>query len=136
MVVIATPCPLLLAIPTAIIGAISLAARRAIIIKNPAVLEQIEKCRTLIFDKTGTLTYGRPKLTEVLCAEGFRAQAGAAACGQRGAIFQTPAGQRHCFGGESQEIAVLPVEQISERPGEGLRGSVAGHTVQITGRKR
>ena len=43
VVVIATPCPLLLAIPTAIIGAISLAARRAIIIKNPAVLEQIEK---------------------------------------------------------------------------------------------
>ena len=71
VVVIATPCPLLLAIPTAIIGAISLAARRAIIIKNPAVLEQIEKCRTLIFDKTGTLTYGRPKLTEVLCAEGI-----------------------------------------------------------------
>src|SRR5271165_4486656 len=44
VVVIATPCPLLLAIPTAIIGAISLAARRAIIIKNPAVLERIEKC--------------------------------------------------------------------------------------------
>ena len=71
VVVIATPCPLLLAIPTAIIGAISLAARRAIIIKNPTVLERISKCRTLIFDKTGTLTYGRPKLTEVICAEGF-----------------------------------------------------------------
>src|SRR5271165_7591910 len=71
VVVIATPCPLLLAIPTAIIGAISLAARRAIIIKNPAVLERIEKCQTLIFDKTGTLTYGRPTLTEVLCAHGF-----------------------------------------------------------------
>src|SRR5579883_1219676 len=63
VVVIATPCPLLLAIPTAIIGAISLAARRAIIIKNPAVLEQIENCQTLIFDKTGTLTYGRPVVT-------------------------------------------------------------------------
>ena len=72
VVVIATPCPLLLAIPTAIIGAISLAARRAIIIKNPAVLEQIEKCQTLIFDKTGTLTYGRPKVTEILCAPEFR----------------------------------------------------------------
>ena len=62
VVVIATPCPLLLAIPTAIIGAISLAARRAIIIKNPAVLEQIEKCQTLIFDKTGTLTIGKPEV--------------------------------------------------------------------------
>src|SRR5260370_2866674 len=67
VVVIATPCPLLLAIPTAIIGAISLAARRAIIIKNPAVLEQIEKCETLIFDKTGTLTYDLPTMTDLLC---------------------------------------------------------------------
>ncbi len=71
VVVIATPCPLLLAIPTAIIGAISLAARRAIIIKNPAVLEQVEKCQTLIFDKTGTLTYGRPTLTKLLRADNF-----------------------------------------------------------------
>src|SRR5213078_3839794 len=56
VVVVATPCPLLIAIPVAVIGAISLAARRGIIIKNPAVLEQIDSCRTFIFDKTGTLT--------------------------------------------------------------------------------
>jgi P-type E1-E2 ATPase len=68
VLVIATPCPLLLAIPVAVIGAISLAARRGIIIKNPAVLERIGRCTTLIFDKTGTLTYGRPTLTEILCA--------------------------------------------------------------------
>ena len=68
--VIATPCPLLIAIPVAIIGAISLAAKRGIILKNPAALEQIDNCRTLIFDKTGTLTYGKPVLTDVLCAEG------------------------------------------------------------------
>ena len=55
VVVVATPCPLLIAIPVAVIGAISLAARRGIIIKNPAVLEQVDRCRTLIFDKTGTL---------------------------------------------------------------------------------
>ena len=58
------------AIPVAIIGAISLSARRSIIIKNQAVLEQVGSCTTLIFDKTGTLTYGRPALTEVVCAEG------------------------------------------------------------------
>ena len=47
------------------------AAKRGIIIKNAAALEQIDNCRTLIFDKTGTLTYGKPVLTEVLCEEGF-----------------------------------------------------------------
>ena len=71
VLVIATPCPLLLAIPIAIIGSISLCARRAIIIKSPVVLEQIAECRTAIFDKTGTLTYGEPRLTEQLVARGF-----------------------------------------------------------------
>ena len=68
VLVIATPCPLLLAIPVAIIGAISIAATRGIIIKNPAMLERIGSCKTVIFDKTGTLTYGKPALTEILCA--------------------------------------------------------------------
>ena len=71
VLVVATPCPLLIAMPVAIIGSISLAARRSIIIKNPVVLEQIAGCRTAIFDKTGTLTYGEPSLTEQLIAPGF-----------------------------------------------------------------
>ena len=71
VLVIATPCPLLIAIPVAIIGSISLAARRSIIIRDPAVLERIGGCRTMIFDKTGTLTYGEPQLTEQHVAPGF-----------------------------------------------------------------
>ncbi|MEI6270053.1 MAG: HAD-IC family P-type ATPase, partial [Methylococcaceae bacterium] len=59
VLVVATPCPLLIGIPVTIISSISLAARREIIIKNPAILETIGTCRTAIFDKTGTLTYGR-----------------------------------------------------------------------------
>ena len=66
VLVIATPCPLLLAIPVAIIGAISLAATRGIIIKDPAMLERVDRCRTIIFDKTGTLTYVKPSLTGVV----------------------------------------------------------------------
>src|SRR6187401_1886088 len=71
VLVIATPCPLLIAIPIAIIGSISLCARRAIIVKSPVVLEQIAECRTAIFDKTGTLTYGEPTLTDQIVAPGF-----------------------------------------------------------------
>src|SRR5579859_4525096 len=69
--VIATPCPLLIAMPVGIIGAISLAAHRGIVIRNPAILEHIDTCRTLIFDKTGTLTQGKPVLTVILCLPGF-----------------------------------------------------------------
>src|SRR6185369_10803586 len=71
VLVVATPCPLLIAIPVAIIGGISLSARRGIIVRDPAVLEQIDTCRTVIFDKTGTLTYGEPQLSEQIVGAGF-----------------------------------------------------------------
>jgi cation transport ATPase len=136
VVVIATPCPLLLAIPTAIIGAISLAARRAIIIKNPAVLEQIERCQTLIFDKTGTLTYGRPTLTEVLCAEGYDLPQVLRLAGSLEQYSKHPLASAIVLEAKHKGIALLPVEKISERPGEGLRGTIEGRSVRITGRKK
>jgi heavy metal translocating P-type ATPase len=136
VVVIATPCPLLLAIPTAIVGAISLAARRAIIIKNPAVLERIEKCRTLIFDKTGTLTYGRPNLTEIICAEGFDRTAMLRYAASIEQYSKHPLASAMVAAGKKENIAALEVEHISERPGEGLLGTVGGRAIQITGRKK
>ncbi len=136
VVVIATPCPLLLAIPTAIIGAISLAARRAIIIKNPAVLEQLEKCRTLIFDKTGTLTYGRPKLTEVLCAEGFDRTGVLRFAASVEQYSKHPLASAIVSAAKQEQLDVLSVAHISERPGKGLLANVEGHSVQITGRNK
>lgn len=136
VVVIATPCPLLLAIPTAIIGAISLAARRAIIIKNPAILEQIEKCQTLIFDKTGTLTYGRPHVTTIVCAEGFDLTSVLQPAASLEQYSKHPLAAAIVTEARQQGIAVLPVDHISERPGEGLRGAIGGQRVQITGRQK
>ena len=136
VVVIATPCPLLLAIPTAIIGAISLAARRAIIIKNPAVLEQIEKCQTLIFDKTGTLTYGRPKVTEILCAPEFRRENVLQLVASAEQYSKHPLATAIVTAARQEHLQLLPVDQISERPGQGLRGNVAGHTLFVTGRNK
>jgi len=136
VVVVATPCPLLLAIPTAIIGAISLAARRAIIIKNPAVLEQIDSCQTLIFDKTGTLTYGRPKLTEIICAEGFERQDVLRLAASLEQYSKHPLAGAIAGEAQKQETKLLGVTELSEAPGEGLRGTVEGRTVRITGRKQ
>ena len=136
VVVVATPCPLLLAIPTAIIGAISLAARRAIIIKNPAVLEQIDSCRTLIFDKTGTLTYGRPTLTEIICAEGFDRQEVLLLAASLEHYSKHPLAGAIIGEAQKQEMKFLGVTELSEPPGQGLRGTVEGRTVRITGRKQ
>jgi len=136
VVVIATPCPLLLAIPTAIIGAISLAARRAIIIKNPAALEQIEKCNVLIFDKTGTLTYGKPTLSKVICAEGFEPTQVLQLAASLEQYSKHPLASAIIAHAKRQGIPMLHVKRISESPGEGLRGVISGESVLITGRKK
>jgi heavy metal translocating P-type ATPase len=136
VVVIATPCPLLLAIPTAIIGAISLAARRAIIVKNPAALEQIEKCNVLIFDKTGTLTYGKPTLSEVICAEGFEPTEVLQLAASLEQYSKHPLSGAIIAHAKRQGIPMLQVERISEPPGEGLHGVISGEFVLITGRKK
>jgi heavy metal translocating P-type ATPase len=134
VIVIATPCPLLIAIPVAILGAISLAAKRGIIVRNPASLERIDGCRTLIFDKTGTLTYGRPVLTEVVCANGYiRADVlGKAASVEQ--YSKHPLASAILTAAREAALPLHPVSSISEKPGAGLRGIVGGASVWITGR--
>lgn len=134
VVVIATPCPLLIGIPVAIIGGISLAARRGIIIKQPKILEQIEACETFFFDKTGTLTYGRPLLTDVVCRPGiknFDVLSYAAALEQ---YSRHPLATAILGAARAEEIPIEIPTGVSEKPGEGLSGNVAGHRIHLTGR--
>ncbi|MEO6201349.1 MAG: heavy metal translocating P-type ATPase [Cryobacterium sp.] len=65
VLVVATPCPLLISAPVAFMGGMSRAARNGIIVKGGGVLETIARARTVVFDKTGTLTHGQPALTAV-----------------------------------------------------------------------
>jgi heavy metal translocating P-type ATPase len=136
VVVVATPCPLLIAIPVAIIGAISTSARRGVIVKDPAALEQLTLCRTMILDKTGTLTYGRPELSAEIYGEGFsreRVLPVVAACERY---------SRHPLADPIQAAATragyaLPeVEWIREQPGGGLAARVGEGTLLITSRAR
>jgi heavy metal translocating P-type ATPase len=136
VLVIATPCPLLLAIPVAVIGAVSLSARRSIIIKNPAVLEQVGHCRTLIFDKTGTLTYGRPSLTEILCAPGTSREEVLRLTASLERYSKHPLSDAIVEAARQAGLAAEAVTEVSEKPGEGLRGTVAGRSVWITGRSQ
>ena len=139
VVVIATPCPLLIAIPVAIIGGISLGARRGIVIKNPKILEEIDACETFFFDKTGTLTYGRPALTEVVCPDGSddnektRALRYAASLEQ---YSRHPLAQAILSAANAEELALYVPAEVSEKAGQGLSGMVDGHRVHITGRKQ
>lgn len=136
VLVVATPCPLLIGIPVSIISSVSLAARRGIIIRDPAVLEKIATCQVAIFDKTGTLTCGQPSLTEVLPAAGLTPNQ----------VLQALASlerySRHPLAGAVQQaataagVALVDASAVSERPGEGLRGLLDGRQVQVTSRKK
>lgn len=136
VLVVATPCPLLIAIPVAIIGAISLSARRGIIIKDPAVLEKIETCRTAIFDKTGTLTYGEPKLTELIAAAGFTDEEVLQLVASIERYSKHPLSGAILDAAERGRLVLHEASEVSERPGEGLRGIAANRRIQITSRKK
>jgi heavy metal translocating P-type ATPase len=136
VLVVATPCPLLIAIPVAIIGAISLSARRGIIIKDPAVLEKIDTCRTAIFDKTGTLTYGQPKLTELAPGPGFSEQEVLGLVASLERYSKHPLARAILDAAQEAGLALLDANEIQEPPGEGLRGTVAGRSIQVTNRKK
>jgi heavy metal translocating P-type ATPase len=73
VLVVATPCPLLLAAPIAFMSGLSRVARRGVVVKGGAALEQLAAGRALLFDKTGTLTVGRPVLIDVITADGVDA---------------------------------------------------------------
>ena len=134
VLVIATPCPLLIAIPVAIIGSISLAARRSIVVKNPAVLEQITQCRTAIFDKTGTLTYGEPNLTEQLITPGFAQKEVLTLAASLELYSKHPLARAILGAAKAEGLRLQQASHVSEPPGQGLRGTVAGHEVQLTSR--
>lgn len=131
VLVVATPCPLLLAVPIAIVAGMSSCARRGILIKGGAMLERLAVARTLFFDKTGTLTGGQARLVGIESAAGIAqdevlrvaasldqmschaiAIAVVAAARQRGLVLSLP-------------------QAVSETPGAGLRGHVDGAAVAI-----
>jgi P-type E1-E2 ATPase len=136
VLVIATPCPLLIAIPVAVIGAVSLSARRGIITKNPAILEQLDTCRTFIFDKTGTLTYGKPTLTRIVCAPGFQENVALAAAASLERYSKHPLASAILEVAQHRGCALSPATRVSESPGERMRGTTNGLQILVTGRSK
>ena len=76
VLVVATPCPLILAAPIALVSGLSRAARIGVIVKGAGVIEQLGRARTVLFDKTGTLTLGSPEVERIVSLERRRADRG------------------------------------------------------------
>ena len=131
VLVVATPCPLLLAAPAAIASGLSRTARHGVVVKGGAALERLGQARTLIVDKTGTLTAGRPQVVDVVAAPGARADdvlRWAAAVDQMSshvlAAATVEAARTH--------RAELPrPTEVLERPGTGTEGVVEGRRIAV-----
>lgn len=135
VLVIATPCPLLIAIPVTIIGTISTAARRSILIRDPAILEQIGQCKTMIFDKTGTLTHGEPRLVEQSMVAGHDPKVVLRLAASLERYSKHPLAKPILAAAQGDGVELVAAERVSEQPGKGLTGAVLGHEVMITGRR-
>lgn len=134
VLVIATPCPLLIAIPVAIIGAISVGARRGIVIRDPSILEKLDSCKTLVVDKTGTLTYGKPSLTEIHCTTELSRSLLLQLAASLERYSKHPLATAVIEAAEEQKLDLLEVQEVSEAPGTGLRGKVADADLILTSR--
>ncbi len=131
ILVVATPCPLLLAAPVAIIGGINSAAKRQIIIRNGTALENLGQVTTAVFDKTGTVTVGRPEVRRVIRAgelpasESLRLASGV----ERGSSHLLA---RTLVEAAERDNHTLPeATDVHEHAGRGITGIVEGHTVTV-----
>lgn len=136
VLVVATPCPLIIAIPITIIGAISMSARLGIIIKDPTVLERLPTCRTAIFDKTGTLTYGKPILTNIIPAPAYSPEHVLHLAASLERYSKHPLSRAITLEAENKKILMSEASLVSEKAGQGLTGMVDGHTIHVTHRKK
>jgi heavy metal translocating P-type ATPase len=134
VLVVATPCPLILATPVAIIGGINRAARSRIIVRHGGALEQLAGVRVAVFDKTGTLTIGRPEVSGVVATDGADADsvlAIAAAVEERSGHLLA---RSVVAAARSRGLAIADARGIVETPGRGVAGVVGDREVAVGSR--
>ena len=133
VLVIATPCPLILATPVAILGGFDRGARAGIIFRHGGALEQLGRISVAVFDKTGTLTVGRPEVSEVIAFDGWSDReilrlAGAVERGSGHLLARSVVTAAESLG------TVPTAAEIVESPGQGVSGNVEGRSVAVGAR--
>jgi heavy metal translocating P-type ATPase len=129
VVVVATPCPLILAAPIALTSGISRAAAAGVVVKGASVVERLGRVRTALLDKTGTLTLGTPRLARTESDGDPREALRLAASLDQLSAHPLAAALVRAAGDEGLDLA-FPTG-VDEAPGEGITGNVEGHRVAI-----
>ncbi|MER5455279.1 heavy metal translocating P-type ATPase [Micromonospora sp. NPDC002389] len=131
VLVVATPCPLLLATPIAIVSGLSRVARRGMLVRDGGSLEVLGRARTLLVDKTGTLTLGRPRVADLVVASGGDADEmlrSAASVEQLSPHVLATALVRHA---RERGMRLVAPTEVTEEAGRGVSGRVDGRWIRV-----
>lgn len=131
VLVVATPCPLIIAAPVAFIAGMSRSARHGIIVKNGGTLEQLARIRTVAFDKTGTLTLGQPVLSGIHTAGAVEAHELLRLAAIAEQYSAHTLAQSIVAGAHERDLAVTPCDNVAETTAAGLTAQIEGKTVVV-----
>jgi len=134
VVVVATPCPLILAAPIALVSGLSRAARSGVIVKGAGAIETLGQARTVLFDKTGTLTVGTPDVREVISAGGWEPAELLRLAASVDQLSAHVLGEALVAAAKEAELELTMPEDVHEEPGQGIEGRVDTYRVAVGSR--
>lgn len=135
VLVVATPCPLILAVPVALVAGLSRAAHFGVLIKGAGPLEAMARTRTLVLDKTGTLTDGRPQIVSIDSHDGMIPDEILRLAAALDQATKHPVAQAIVAAAKARGLSLPVPTQVTETPGEGLTGQVEGRSVVVGGHR-
>jgi heavy metal translocating P-type ATPase len=131
VLVVATPCPLILAAPIAIVSGVSRAARSGVIVKGGAAIERLGEARTVLLDKTGTMTLGAPRVEEIVPLDGIGEGELLRLAASLDQLSAHVLAESLVHEAESRGLTLSDPAGTVEDPGQGLAGRVDGHDVAV-----
>jgi len=134
VLVVATPCPLILATPVAIIGGINTAAKRNIVVRDGSALERLARVRVAVFDKTGTLTPGVPAVSAVVAIGEWQERDILRLAGSLEESSGHLLARSLVTAARSAEVILSPASHVTETAGRGVSGEVEGRAVTVGSR--
>jgi heavy metal translocating P-type ATPase len=134
VVVVATPCPLILAAPIALVSGLSRAARAGVIVKGTGAIETLGQARTVLFDKTGTLTVGTPEVREILPSAGNNAGELLRLAASVDRMSAHVLGEALVRAAGDAGLGLSAASNVREEPGQGIEGNVDGRAVAVGSR--
>ena len=131
VLVVATPCPLILGVPVAIVSGLSRCAGRGVLVKSGGVLERLARAQTLFLDKTGTLTRGRAQVADIQTAPDVTADELLRLAASLEQVSRHVTAEAIVDAARARGLVLDPPLDVDETAGAGLTGRVAGHRVAV-----